>query len=111
MSISGKIDSVVDEISVLGDKAEELLTKTQKLIFTLDSETKKMRLHMSRIKKLLGFEEKRCPICAKGVPDHCLESCHHCFCRTCASRMLNAPPRKCFICRGNVLASFKIFSV
>ena len=105
------IESVLDEINTMSDKTDELIAKTRKLIGALDAETKMVKEHMKRIKGILGCEEKVCSICCKGTPNHVIDSCHHIFCNKCCSKMLNTPPRKCFVCRSPVLAYFKIFSV
>jgi len=110
MSVAQKIDHVVEEIVDMGEKAEQLLVKTRKLIITLEHEAKRLQHHMSRIKTMLGFETKVCTICAKGIPDHVVDHCHHVFCEQCASRMMNIAPRKCFVCRSPVIAMYKIFS-
>ena len=110
MNVASKFEDAIEEIKQLSEKSHALVTKTRKLIANLESETKSVQRHMDKIKKILGFEEKTCPVCS-GRPDHCIEKCHHLFCKTCASRMLNHPPRQCYVCRSPVLAMFKIFPV
>ena len=110
MNVASKFEDAVEEIKLLSEKSHALVTKTRKLITNLESETKSVQRHLEKIKKILGFQDTKCPICS-GRPDHCLENCHHLFCKTCASRMLNHPPRQCYVCRAPVLAIFKIYSV
>ena len=104
------IDDVVHEIKNMSDKTMKLLTKTRRLIDNLDDQARVVMEHMTKIKKMLGVEDKKCPVCASEInpPNYCLDPCHHMFCGSCSSKCLR-PPAKCFICRQLVVARFKIF--
>ena len=103
-------DDVVHEIKTVSDKTVKLLSKTRRLIDTLDDQTRIVVEHMTRIKKMLGFNEKKCPVCMSDIspPNYCLDPCHHMFCGSCSSNSLRLPA-KCFVCRQPVVARFKVF--
>ena len=94
--MNAKLSEVQEELTHIGEKADDLLLRTRKLVSTLVIETRVVQKHMLRIKELLGFEDPKCSICCKGPPDHCVDKCHHTFCKACASRMLCNPPPKMF---------------
>ena len=104
-----KLDEAFAEIDKLSKKTHELICKSRELVATLDDETRLVKKHISKIKQILGFEEKQCPICCERNPNYCIDRCHHLFCRQCASRMLNVDPRQCFVCRQAVHAMFKVY--
>jgi hypothetical protein len=103
-------EDLVHEIKHFSDKTVKILTKTRRLIDTLDDQTRIVVEHMDRIKKILGVDNKRCPVCMSSVntPNFCVDPCHHMFCGSCSSKCLR-PPSKCFICRQPVVARFKVF--
>ena len=107
---NGNFDDVVHEIREMSEKTSKLITKTRKLIDTLDHETRIVVDHMGRIKKILGLEDsKKCPICMTEVPTYCVDPCHHLFCSTCSLRCIRPPSARCFSCRQPVTGRFKIY--
>ena len=101
------LDSVLTEIDGLSEKTHELVSRTRRLISTLDTQTKIIRESTSKVKEMLGVETKLCSICAKDALTHCVDNCHHVYCRSCCLVALRS--QRCHICRAPVVSMFKIF--
>ena len=108
MGIPDNFEDLVSEIQGLSEKAARLVSRTKRVVDSLENQTKVVLDQMQKIKKTLGIQEKVCPICANRCPTHCVDTCHHMYCYSCASRCLR-PPSKCFVCRQTVTAIFKVF--
>ena len=100
-------DTLVLELKTVAEKSNKLMSRTKRLCENLDNETKHLMETMGRIKKILGIEDKLCPICCRDKPLFCIDICHHLMCELCAKRCLRST--KCYICRANATAIFKIF--
>jgi hypothetical protein len=101
------IEDAISEIRGMSEKTSKLVSRTKRLIEVLDTQTNAVIESMSRVKSVLGIEEKLCPICCKEQPTHCIDTCHHLYCHICCRKALRSG--KCFICRQEVTAMFKVF--
>ena len=104
----GNLDELVFEVHELTEKSARLMSKSKRLLENIDNQCELVVKHSHKLKKLLGTV-KPCPICCKDSsnPDYCIDICHHIMCEACAKRCLRS--EKCFICRSNVNAIFKVF--
>ena len=59
------LDDVVHEIKNMSDKTMKLLTKTRRLIDALDDQARVVVEHMTKIKNMLGVEDKEMPSMCK----------------------------------------------
>ena len=105
--MAANLDEVISGIRDISDKTAKLVSRTRRLIDVLDLQTQTVLDSMVRIKGILGIDEKLCPICTANPPTHCIDTCHHLYCHACCKKALRAG--KCFICRGEVTAMFKVF--
>ena len=105
--MAANIDDAVAQIRALSEKTNKLVSRTRRLLEILDTQTQVVSESLSRVKTVLGVDEKLCPICCKEEAHHCIDTCHHMYCHACCHKALRSG--KCFICRKDVTAMFKVF--
>ena len=105
--MAANIDEAVAEIRQLSEKANKLVSRTRRLLEVLDTQTKVVVESIARVKSVLGVDDNLCPICCKEPAIHCIDTCHHMYCHACCHKALRSG--KCFICRKEVTAMFRVF--
>ena len=105
--MTANLGEVVGQIREMTEKTNNLVSRTRRLLDVIDTQTQIVVESISRVKKALGIDEKLCPICSIEPAHYCIDTCHHLYCHTCCHKVLRAG--KCFMCRQDVTAMFKVF--
>ena len=106
----------MDEFLELTEKYTAVLEKVLESNRSMCALTKKVIDTKETLRKILNEDDEdrqsiiQCSICCERPKVRAL-NCGHCFCNTCASRILNAtpPPPRCPKCRAPAFRSTRVY--